>query len=139
MGEYGEEYTKKMFCLICVIDEDEIASQTKISPTETIFELMDGTRILYDMINDVTIKLGYPELDHVTDEMWKKEFSRRLKKMTAIKGYYMRDLADRLEISENTMSRYVTGKIIPNGYLIKRMSEELGCSVEYLTNFDYLL
>ena len=136
---HEDKYIRRNFCLTYAIKENEIVSQTDISPSEVIFELTNGTRILYDMIDNYIIHVGYPELDHVTDEMWKREFTRRLKKMTAINGYFMKDLAERIGISEHMMSHYVTGKQIPNGYLIKRMSEELGCSIEYLTNFDYLL
>ena len=102
-------------------------------------EFNNGDKYLFDSVGDIVKRIGYPELDHITDELWKKEFARRLKKMTIRKGYYMRDVAEKLGVSENTMSRYMTGKTIPGAYTVKRLSEILDCSVQYLVDFDYLL
>ena len=139
MGDYGDDYMQMKFCIITARRESDIVSRTKISDSEYIFEFKDGDRYLFDFVGDVVRRIGYPELDYVTDELWKKEFARRLKKMAVRKGYCMRDVAEKLGVSENTMSHYMTGKTIPGAYTVKRLSEILDCSVQYLVDFDYLL
>lgn len=139
MNDYGDDYMRMKFCCFLGKTEDEIVDQYMISTSEYIFVLDDGRKFLFDIFGDVIQRIGYPELDHVTEDLWKKEFARRVKKMSRRKGYYMMDLAKELGISEQRLSRYMTVKSIPNGYMIKRMSEILGCPVEYLMDFDYLL
>ena len=139
MSDYGDDYMQMKFCMLTARRENDIVSRTKISDSEYIFECNDGDKYLFDIVGDVVKRIGYPGLDHITDELWKKEFARRLKKMAIRKGYYMKDVAEKLGVSENTISRYMTGKRIPDAYTVKRLSEILDCSVEYLTNFDYLL
>ena len=139
MGEYGDDYMQMKFCMITSRRESDIVSRTKISDSECVFEFNNGDKYLFDSVGDIVKRIGYPELDHITDELWKKEFARRLKKMSIRKGYCMKDVAEKLRVSENTMSRYMTGKTIPGAYTVKRLSEILDCSVQYLVDFDYLL
>ena len=139
MGQYGDGYMRMKFCLSMSVRNEDITSQRKISDSEYIFILNDGKKYLYETIGDIVKQIGCFNTDYVNDELWKKEFSRRVKKMAFRKGYYIKDLAVKLGISENTMSRYMNGKTIPNAFMVKKLSEILGCSIDYLTNFDYLL
>lgn len=139
MGEYGFDYTRKKFCYVKQISQERIIGETVLSNSEVIYELDNGSRILYDEVGDRLIPVGCSGINYVTDEMWRNEFSRRLKKMMSMRGYYAKDLAEEIGISENAMSRYTTGKRIPSAYDIQRMANCLDCDVEYLTNFDYLL
>lgn len=139
MGQYGDDYMRMKFCLSMSVRNEDITSQRKISDSEYIFIMNDGKKYLYETIGDIVKQIGCFNTDYVNDELWKKEFSRRVKKMAFRKGYYIKDLAVKLGISENTMSRYMNGKTIPNAFMVKRLSEILGCSIDYLTNFDYLL
>lgn len=139
MGQYGDNYMRMKFCLSMSVRNEDITSQRKISDSEYIFIMNDGKKYLYETIGDIVKQIGCFNTDYVNDELWKKEFSRRVKKMAFRKGYYIKDLAVKLGISENTMSRYMNGKTIPNAFMVKRLSEILGCSIDYLTNFDYLL
>lgn len=139
MSDYNDDYMRMKFCYYLSKSEEEVVSQHMVSSSEYIFELRDGSKFLFDIFGDVIKRIGHPELDHVTEDLWKKEFTRRVKKMARRKGYYMMDLAEQLGISSSRLSRYMTGKTIPDGYMIKRMSEILECPVEYFINFDYLL
>ena len=139
MGQYGDGYMRMKFCFSMSVRNEDITSQRKISDSEYIFIMNDGKKYLYETIGDIVKQIGCFNTDYVNDELWKKEFSRRVKKMAFRKGYYIKDLAVKLGISENTMSRYMNGKTIPNAFMVKRLSEILGCSIDYLTNFDYLL
>lgn len=44
-----------------------------------------------------------------------------------------RELADRCDISEVAMSRYVTNTRIPKTLILKRIARELGVTMDYLT------
>lgn len=139
MSDYGLNYTRMRFSYASGIRPEKIVREIPLTNMEIIYELTDGSKILYDEFSDRFKLIGNTGLDYVTDEIWKKEFSRRVEKMIIRKGLYRKDFAELLGISENTMSRYVTGKSIPNGYLLQRMAEILECDLSYLTDFNYLL
>lgn len=139
MSDYGLDYTRMKFSYISQIPEERIVGETVLSGTEVVYEIDDGRKILYEEIGDKLIRVGRTGLDRVTDEMWKKEFSRRLRKMSSKAGYYLKDLATAVGVSEFTMSAYATGKRIPNACIIQRIADVLNCDVSYLTNFNYLL
>lgn len=139
MNKYGSDYTRMRFSYTSGINEDRIVNETELEYMETIYELDDGRKILYDEISDHLYFIENTDLNYVTDEMWKNEFTRRLNKMILRKGILRKEFADLLGISECTMSRYITGNRIPNGYLLQRMSEILDCNLSYLTDFNYLL
>ena len=44
-----------------------------------------------------------------------------------------RELADRCDITEVAMSRYVTNTRIPKTLILKRIARELGVTMDYLT------
>lgn len=139
MGEFGLKYSRMKFSYLIGIEPEQIVRETVLDDTEIIYEINDGRKILYDEIDDRLISVGYTNIDHITDSMWKKEFSRRLRKNIAIKGLYKKEFAELIGVSENTMSNYITGKTIPTAYIIQRMADTLGCEVSYLTDFNYLL
>ncbi len=48
------------------------------------------------------------------------------------KGLSQKDLADRVGIKNNTISRIETGLLIPKADLLLKISKELGQTMEYL-------
>lgn len=134
-----DENTRKKFELLYPMRGREIIKQTPTNYTETIFELSDGSRIVYDDLDDVIIPIRQRETDYLPEEEWDHEFARRLKKMMYIRSMTQKELANKVGVSENAMSSYINGRRVPKTYMVQRIAETLHCSMEYLTNFDYLL
>ena len=66
---------------------------------------------------------------------WSKKFENKIKhcltgKMT------QRELADKIGISEVTLSRYITGKRMPKAPLIVKIAKALDVPVEHLIDFE---
>lgn len=118
----------------------EIINQIKTDHTEIVFELSDGSRILYDEINDKIIPMReLEEGEYISEKEWIREFSRRLNKMMKLRRISQKQLANMIGVTEHMISRYVNGKSVPKPYIIQLISRSLRCSTTYLTNFDYLL
>ena len=56
----------------------------------------------------------------------------RLKRAIAIRGYKQRDLAEKLGMTDATLSRYVRGNREPRGDIICKIAETLNVSAEWL-------
>lgn len=66
---------------------------------------------------------------------WCEEFSDRLKFLLTGK-MTQRELAEKIGVTEATLSRYVSGQRVPKATTIAKMAKVLNCDVNYLINFE---
>lgn len=135
----AEENARRGFILNTRIDESTIIRQTHIGDLDTIFELSDGQKYLYDELSNRTYTIRSHEIPYLSKEEWTKEFSRKLTNKMGLRGVGQLELANILNISQATVSRYMNGKSTADMWTIQRIAAHLNCSVSELTNFDYLL
>ena len=119
----------------------EILSERRIGPSETLYALKDGRKVIYDEVDDViTVYQKHDkDMDILPEEDWKKEFARILKRTIHLSGMTQGEFADRIVISQSTISKYMRRQSIPSAYVLKTMARVLKLDLDYLCNFDYLL
>lgn len=64
--------------------------------------------------------------------MNKKEIGDRIKKSLECKGMSQRQLADSLDMTEVSISRYIRGQRIPSAQIIGRIANAIGVTTDYL-------
>mgnify|MGYP003506828964 FL=1 len=119
----------------------EILSERRIGPSETLYTLKDGRKVIYDEVDDViTVYQKHDkDMDILPEEDRKKEFARILKRTIHLSGMTQGEFADRIGISQSTISKYMRRQSIPSAYVLKTMARFLKLDLDYLCNFDYLL
>lgn len=119
----------------------EILSERRIGPSETLYTLKDGRKVIYDEVDDViTVYQKHDkDMDILPEEDWKKEFARILKRTIHLSGMTQGEFADRIGISQSTISKYMKRQSIPSAYVLKTMARVLKLDLDYLCSFDYLL
>ena len=119
----------------------EILSERRIGPSETLYTLKDGRKVIYDEVDDViTVYQKHDkDMDILPEEDWKKEFARILKRTIHLSGMTQGEFADRIGISQSTISKYMRRQSIPSAYVLKTMARVLNLDLDYLCSFDYLL
>ena len=119
----------------------EILSERRIGPSETLYTLKDGRKVIYDEVDDViTVYQKHDkDMDILPEEDWKKEFARILKRTIHLSGMTQGEFAGRIGISQSTISKYMKRQSIPSAYVLKTMARVLKLDLDYLCNFDYLL
>lgn len=60
------------------------------------------------------------------------EFGKRLTSLLKARGMTQKQLAEKLEMSEITISRYVTGERQPSAEAVTKIAKELGTTGDYL-------
>ena len=112
-----------------------------IGDHEIIFYMSDGTKSIFDEFADGVINIFREDNENaeLTDKEWLREFSRKLKKKMHNANISRVALSEKTGISYSTICRYVNGYIAPDVLSLKKISRALGCPIEQLTNFDYLL
>ena len=119
----------------------EILSERRIGPSETLYTLKDGRKVIYDEVDDViTVYQKHDkDMDILPEEDWKKEFARILKRTIHLSGMTQGEFADRIGISQSTISKYIKRQSIPSAYVLKTMARVLKLDLDYLCSFEYLL
>lgn len=112
-----------------------------VGQTCILVTLKDGCKMEYDSydnsIRDVTNLYVRAKTDGVDEEMWRKEFGRKLYKAIITNGITNERLSDITGISRQMLSRYIRGHSTPSGYILSRLSEALNCDVRELTKLGF--
>lgn len=98
---------------------------------ELIIRLDDGRMMSY-YDPERTIRFLHSDPYNMTELEFRKEFSRRLRRMMWKKGINQMTLAEEADISEVSLSHYMTGKTTPSFYVIDRIAKVLDCSTDDL-------
>lgn len=137
--DFEDENARRIFEMKFRFREEDIVNQIRIGDYDYIFDIIDGRRIIYDDLHESISRVITDRITDVSEEDWKLEFSRKLKNKLAARCIPQKEFAKRIGVNEMTMSRYITGKRIPDSYTMGKIAHALNCDIEYLTNFDYLL
>lgn len=118
----------------------DVVDEKYIGDFDTIFTLSNGTRILFDELSHGIKQLKeHDKTQPLPEDEWINEFGRRLKKKIMLSKYDQNTLSDKLEINRSTLSHYVNGKSLPTVRIMRLLCILLDCTMDELTNFDYLL
>lgn len=91
--------------------------------------------IFYDAF-DGTIQIHSKEGAEFKSEVeWRREFSRRLRRMMDFSGMDQSQLAEATGYSQSSICGYLTCKKLPSSYALFRLASALNCSVDFLVNF----
>ena len=102
-------------------------------------ELSDGKTMIYDnFINELKEIKRFNDIYELSEEEWRIGFSKILRKQISSKNITQYELANKLGVSEMTISRYVTGRCLPSVYIINKLVRALNCKPEDLYPHDYI-
>jgi len=109
------------------IEGTDFECNENYNPFELIIKYPDGTVKVYDDLNR-SIRIVSYNSGNVTDEIWKREFARRVKWRLHRKGYTQEELAAELGINRCTLNGYLTGKNMPGFRFVTKLAKALGCT-----------
>lgn len=66
----------------------------------------------------------------------RKDFGSRLKSLLENNDISQKDFAEKLEITEATLSRYINNLIVPKIEVVAKMAKLLGVTIDYLIGND---
>ena len=134
--------TMSLFKIMFPVYNDKIIGSEYIGDMETIFYMSDNSKVIFDELDKTAMYIA-PRNDRqaeLSEEEWRREFSRKLKRKLALKNITNMDLVILTGLSYNSICRYTRGERVPDIFTIKRFAKVLNCEdISELTNFDYLL
>lgn len=118
------------------VTEYDILEATMINEYDLLVKFKDGKKYIYDTYHH-TFSGFYPENYELTDDEWNQSFKTRLRKIMSRNQITQEELAERLNLSRRTISRYINGETIPNALMLKKMSTALNCSLDEFFYKEY--
>lgn len=109
--------------------EQNIIDYYAIDKWDLFVQLNNGDKFIYDSFYNI-IRFDLYEGDNLTDDQELNEFRKNLKKMIDRNYITQDELANRVGVDCKTISRYVTGRTIPDCLTLNKIAKALGCSVE---------
>lgn len=117
-----------------------MTSFEEIDDYMVFIDLNDGRTLLYDIfIHEFKEVKRFDDVFELTEDEWKLGFSHLLAKRIQMRRMTQYELANKLGVSEMTISRYITGKSLPSVYMMNKITKVLKCSQEDLFPHDYII
>ena len=134
MNEYPWCYALKINPFI---KKDDIKMIKEINQWELLFIFKNGEKIIYDIDSGYHRHIFYKSINNLTEEQERREFGYALRSMMRKKWINQEDLAKSVGTSQTMISHYMTGRSIPGGMMLRKISKVLDCSMDELFFIDY--
>ena len=108
--------------------KEDIVEYKAVSPYDLVIEFENGERRIYDTFSNTWSYVKY-ESDDLTDEQELHEFQVNLRTLIRRKFMDQTEFARRLGITQGMVSKYLTGRSVPDVLMLRKMAKVLGCSV----------
>lgn len=119
------------------INEEDILSYEALNEHDLLITYRNGKKEIYDTYNNTSRRINQPNSNNIDDSQMRLNFRRRLQTIMNRKWVTQDELAQRINSSQQMISRYLTGQSIPSALTIKKIADALDCNVNDF--YDYFL
>ena len=119
------------------INEEDILSYEALNEHDLLITYKNGKKEIYDTYNNTSRRINQPDSNNMDDSQMRLNFRRRLQTIMNRKWVTQDELAQRINSSQQMISRYLTGQSIPSALTIKKIADALDCNVNDF--YDYFL
>lgn len=113
------------------VKSENIQGVIALNENDLLITYKNGKRELFDTFQNTRIYIPY-ETDALTEKEHRKHFPMLLRKWMERRFINQNDLARELGISQQMVSKYLSGQAYPGYARLKRIANVLKCSVEDL-------
>lgn len=108
-----------------------MTSYKRLDDFEIAVQCDDGSTVIFDDM-ERSIRPLPPKGESWTEELWQREFGRRLRKRMMHKGMTQAELANKIGTSQVMISNYINGRCTPGLYIADKIANALDCSIDDL-------
>ncbi len=113
-----------------MVDSNNIKRTKDLNNYEILIEQTDGEKYIYDSMNNSVRGCVYD--GELSKKENNREFRFRLRAAIEHSGILEKDLADKVGISNVSLSRYLNGSRVPGYAIIYKLAKELNVDVKDL-------
>ncbi len=118
---------------------EEVVDWYPSAQMEITVKIQDGKKYAYDFID----RRAYPiydsvneDLTDISEEEWRDMFARNLNKKMRNVTMTQDRLAEKVGISQVTISKYINGLATPSSRNLIKIANALSCSIHELVNME---
>lgn len=116
--------------------KDDIEKCEWVNEYDIFIQFKNGKKYIYDTFYNSSRLYNYTS-ETITEEEWRREFKIRLNNILVRSNTSQEELAKYLGTNQQTVSRYCTGKMMPNIYTINKIAMFFGIDYKELLFIDY--
>ena len=126
------------FKLYHPVTAERVVSWKPSGPDQIILTLDDGSEREFDFVSRTCrgVFKCYDEDGKFNSDNFRNEFSKRLRLKMRDRGLTQGAIAEKSELSQVMISRYIHGTSLPTAEAAVRLARALKCSVSDLIEFD---
>ena len=137
MQEKFEHNWQYVMSISPFIKEEEVESITELSPWDLLITFYDGRKIRVDKYTGCHQNVFYEDIKDLTEQQERIYFAYRLRSLMGRKGLGQEEFAELLGTSQVMISRYITGKVAPSVFTVRKMAKILDCSIDDIFYQNY--
>lgn len=118
--------------------KDDIKVLRWVSDYDVLIIFNDNKKYIYDTYTGYHRYLKYNK-PYLTKKEWEYEFKQRLQEVVQRKKITQEYLAEKIETTQQMVSRYLTGDAVPTAYTMNKIIDALNCKVNDLIFIPTLL
>lgn len=118
--------------------KDDIKVLRWVSDYDVLIIFTNGEKFIYDTYTGYYRCLKYKK-SYLTKKEWENEFKKRLQEIMQRKKITQEELSQKIETTQQMVSRYLTGDAIPTAYTMNKIIDALECTVNDLIFVPILL
>ena len=111
----------------------------KVADYYVFFELEDGKYLRYDdILKTISIYRDYYDMTRykIKDEMeWRRVFQNKLVRLLTFEGMSQDELADRIDMSVGSVSKYINMQATPSAYVLYKIALVFDRDMNYFFEF----
>lgn len=104
---------------------EDIVDWYPSAQNEIVLKLRGDVRYSFDLYCNLHKIYDRTETDDISDDEWKKSFSKKLNEKLCVMNMTQEELAHRTGISQVTISKYIRGLSIPSCTNMRRIARAL--------------
>lgn len=112
---------------------DDVESWWDVGPCEIAVKMKNGRKFIFDGFKHTVRSLVNPE--DVSEEVFAGSLAKRMKRMMDIQNITQSELAEKIDVSKNTVNNYITGKTQPTAFVLFKIANVLNCDINELVYF----
>ena len=116
---------------------DDVVEIKEVNISDFLITFKNGKKCLIDRYSKYHKDITYNDINELTEEQERKEFAYMLRTIMKARYITQEELAIKTNLTQAMISRYVSGKAMPNATVLNKIAKVLRCSMDDFFNKNY--
>lgn len=134
-----KKFEQYKYCIMKIsprLTKDDIEEIIELNEWDLLITLKNGEQYIYELDSNYHRIARYVNIEEITEEQERRELARRLQLLMDRNFMTQEELAERAGLTQAMISRYVSGRSVPNILTGRKIAKALGCTTDDFFRHD---